>query len=260
MGVPRTHANEIDTCTECDLGTSTWCDRVSGHLTLYHIKWLFLENRIMRCLYWVWSENIQQMWNRASDHIILNSSLYILIKALQTLYGTAGLQNIYDRHVWCVITLPKNWCTVTLKQYVVYHIIVLTGTLEIQYIAVRYFAISSISRIVRGPQIYHDHKKKKISKCFFYLIWKKKKNDCNSLRYWFFAHIQTRNRVTHYDQTIQLVSISTQIDNNWQSININRRTCHNQCHNWVHVLSAQSINDVWGTRILQTDNADRFFL
>ena len=33
-------------------------------------------------------------------------------------------------------------------------------TLEIQYIAVRYFAISSISRIVRGPQIYHDHKKK----------------------------------------------------------------------------------------------------
>ena len=34
-------------------------------------------------------------------------------------------------------------------------------TLEIQYIAVRYFAISSISRIVRGPQIYHDHKKKK---------------------------------------------------------------------------------------------------
>ena len=121
------------------------------------------------------------------------------------------------------------------------------NTLEIQYIAVRYFAISSISRIVRGPQIYHDHKKKKISKCFFYLIWKKKKkkkNDCNSLRYWFFAHIQTWNRVTHYDQTIQLVSISTQIDNNWQSININRRTCHNQCHNWVHVLSAQSINDV----------------
>ena len=35
------------------------------------------------------------------------------------------------------------------------------ATLEIQYIAVRYFAISSISRIVRGPQIYHDHKKKK---------------------------------------------------------------------------------------------------
>ena len=34
-------------------------------------------------------------------------------------------------------------------------------TLEIQHIAVRYFAISSISRIVRGPQIYHDHKKKK---------------------------------------------------------------------------------------------------
>ena len=34
------------------------------------------------------------------------------------------------------------------------------ATLEIQYIAVRYFAISSISRIVRGPQIYHDHKKK----------------------------------------------------------------------------------------------------
>ena len=34
-------------------------------------------------------------------------------------------------------------------------------TLEIQYIAVRYFAISSISRIVRGPQIYHAHKKKK---------------------------------------------------------------------------------------------------
>ena len=35
---------------------------------------------------------------------------------------------------------------------------------------------------------------------FFYLIWKKKKKktDCNSLRYWFFAHIQTRNRVTHY--------------------------------------------------------------
>ena len=80
---------------------------------------------------------------------------------------------------------------------------------------------------------------------FFLLnLKKKKKTDCNSLRYWFFAHIQTRNRVTHYDQTIQLVSISTQIDNNWQSININRRTCHNQCHNWVHVLSAQSINDV----------------
>ena len=36
----------------------------------------------------------------------------------------------------------------------------LNNTLEIQYIAVRYFAISSISRIVRGPQIYHDHKKK----------------------------------------------------------------------------------------------------
>ena len=36
----------------------------------------------------------------------------------------------------------------------------LMNTLEIQYIAVRYFAISSISRIVRGPQIYHDHKKK----------------------------------------------------------------------------------------------------
>ena len=36
----------------------------------------------------------------------------------------------------------------------------LWATLEIQYIAVRYFAISSISRIVRGPQIYHDHKKK----------------------------------------------------------------------------------------------------
>ena len=35
------------------------------------------------------------------------------------------------------------------------------STLEIQYIAVRYFAISSISRIVRGPQIYHDLKKKK---------------------------------------------------------------------------------------------------
>ena len=86
--------------------------------------------------------------------------------------------------------------------------------------------------------------KKKISKCIFYLIWKKKKKKMtNSLRYWFFAHIQTRNRVTHYDQTIQLVSISTQIDNNWQSIHINRRTCHNQCHNWVHVLSAQSIND-----------------
>ena len=50
------------------------------------------------------------------------------------------------------------------------------STLEIQYIAVRYFAISSISRIVRGPQIYHDHKKKKkISKFFFLLNLKKKK-------------------------------------------------------------------------------------
>ena len=55
-------------------------------------------------------------------------------------------------------------------------------TLEIQYIAVRYFAISSISRIVRGPQIYHDHKKKKISKCFFYLIWKKKKKKLTVIR------------------------------------------------------------------------------
>ena len=54
------------------------------------------------------------------------------------------------------------------KTYI--YIYIYIYTLEIQYIAVRYFAISSISRIVRGPQIYHDHKKKKISKCFFYLI------------------------------------------------------------------------------------------
>ena len=33
-------------------------------------------------------------------------------------------------------------------------------TLQIQYIAVRYYAKSSISRIVSGPQIYHEPKKK----------------------------------------------------------------------------------------------------
>ena len=32
-----------DACIECDLGTATWGDRVSGHLTLYHIKWVFPE-------------------------------------------------------------------------------------------------------------------------------------------------------------------------------------------------------------------------
>ena len=75
------------------------------------------------------------------------------------------------------------------------------------------------------------------------------------MRYWFFAHIQTRNRVTHYDQTIQLVSISTQIDNNWQSININRRTCHNQCHNWVHVLS-EIVDSVTSTTTATTQPED----
>ena len=48
-----------------------------------------------------------------------------------------------------------------LEAVLAYDLVKIRCTLEIQYIAVRYFAISSISRIVRGPQIYHDNKKKK---------------------------------------------------------------------------------------------------
>ena len=44
------------------------------------------------------------------------------IKALQTLHDTPSLQGNKtcrkEDCVWCVITLPKIWCTVTVKQYV----------------------------------------------------------------------------------------------------------------------------------------------
>ena len=108
---------------------------------------------------------------------------------------------------------------------------------------------TSRSVITRNP-VYHEssvdpkfttsqkekQKKKKLIVCLlFYLIWNKKKKLTNLFCSWFFAHIQMRSLTTHYDQTIQLASISTCIYYNWQTINFNHCTCHNQCHNIEYI-------------------------
>ena len=56
------------------------------------------------------------------------------IKALQTLHDATPLQGNKlcrkDGHFYCVIILPKHWCTLTAKQNVLYHVIDLTDTDE----------------------------------------------------------------------------------------------------------------------------------
>ena len=59
-------------------------------------------------------------------------------------------------------------------------------------------------------------------------------------------------------QTIHLESISEQVDYNWQTINYNRRYCHNHYHHWVHRSTQYSISQ-WCHKLILLNRWKRSF-